>query len=89
MFFSGAIVVFFGLIPSPKDVGLADPDAEHKDEDAASDLEGNIFFCNFLINQYLSRKYRTTFNTTGKTDRFFSSIIFTRSNYGRIFLNFK
>lgn len=28
VFFAGGIVVFFGLIPSPKDVGLADPDDE-------------------------------------------------------------
>ncbi|RNA18804.1 sugar phosphate exchanger 3 [Brachionus plicatilis] len=42
VFFAGAILVLFGLIPSPKDVGLADPDAEHKDEAAASDVEDNM-----------------------------------------------
>lgn len=26
--FAGAVVTFFGLIPSPKEIGLPDPDAE-------------------------------------------------------------
>lgn len=38
--FAGAIVLFFGLVPSPKDVGLPDPDADERgdaDEPLLSD----------------------------------------------------
>ncbi|CAF0825875.1 unnamed protein product [Brachionus calyciflorus] len=39
VFFAGGILVFFGLIPSPKDIGLADPDAdsdtEHEQEETS------------------------------------------------------
>lgn len=45
VFFSGGILVFFGLIPSPKDVGLSDPDADHKEEVTVSETEGiNVNF---------------------------------------------
>ena len=39
--FAGGIVMFFGLVPSPKDIGLSDPDAEDKDEanDSQEQLE--------------------------------------------------
>ena len=32
MLFVGGIIVFFGLVPNPKDIGLANPDSEEKED---------------------------------------------------------
>lgn len=32
MLFVGGIIVFFGLVPNPKDIGLSNPDADEKED---------------------------------------------------------
>ena len=36
MLLAGAVVIFFGLVPSPKEIGLANPDGEEVGEDEES-----------------------------------------------------
>lgn len=48
VFFVGGIVVFFGLVPTPKEVGLPEVDSEEK-EDETDPISGMNIFGNKIM----------------------------------------
>ena len=49
VFFVGGIVVFFGLVPTPKEVGLPEVDSEEKEDEETDPISGMNIFGNKIM----------------------------------------